>query len=325
MKIFATSCATGPTAWTHQLTLLESLFKKASPQPHEWVRSPEQADIIFLTNVMQPEGNAISKHPLPRRFPEKCVVLSDQWEPPFHHAGIYANAPRSLFWKGRFRTGSYELNHPDFKNPYVENYTPDQALPASERRYLFTFAGRNCHPVRDLLFRQTFGPDILVEDTSSFNAFTHTSEGKINAQQRYFELCLQSKFILCPRGCGPNSIRLFEALKLGIAPIILADAWIPAEGPDWSSFAVFVPERAAGEVEARVRSIAQEFEERGRMAREAHDRFFAPERYFNFLVDSANSILKARVIPEKVFLSTAPAVAFVEKVAHRVKRSFGNG
>jgi len=175
---------------------------------HRWVDDPEAADIVFLTNAQQPGGSALETHPLPRRYPEKCFLLSEQWEPPFLLAGIYANAPRTPGWRGRFRTASYALHHPDFRNPFVEAY--DYPAEASRRapNLLASFIGRNCHPVRARLLSTYLGPHILVRDSSQFNAFTHGGD-KSAAQRRYFEVCLRSKFMLCPRGAGPNSIRLF--------------------------------------------------------------------------------------------------------------------
>jgi hypothetical protein len=35
---------------------------------------------------------------------------------------------------------------------------------------------------------------------------------------RYAELLIASKFVLCPRGNGASSIRLFESMQLGICP-----------------------------------------------------------------------------------------------------------
>ncbi len=325
MKIFAAACAGGPDAWDHQLVALRRLYKQASSPIHTWVDSPEEADVIFLTNADQPHGNALVAHPLPRRFPEKCFHLSEQWQPPFLLAGIYANAPRTAFWRGRFRTGSYALHHPDFKNPFIENYTPDQTLPACERCWLFTFAGRDCHPVRRTLFDlETNASDIRILDTSSFDAFSHDPFGKEDAHRRYFDECLRSKFILCPRGAGPNSIRLFEALKLGIAPIIISDAWIPCEGPDWSSFAFFIAEKDIASLEPRVRAIEPEFEARGRLARQAYEAFFAPDRYFNYLVEAAASIRRARIVPERIFITLRPVASFLRR-AHRHIRPRSTG
>src|SRR5262245_40218547 len=112
--------ATGPDAWTHQVGLLRELFVRSSPRLHRWTEDPDEADLIFLVNVQQRGGSVVARHPYPRRYPEKCFALSEQWEPPFLLAGIYANAPRSAFWRGRFRTASYALHHPDFRNRFIE-------------------------------------------------------------------------------------------------------------------------------------------------------------------------------------------------------------
>ncbi len=322
MKIHVTPCAHGPDAWTHQVSVLRELHQRSTPRLHDWVETPEEADLILLTNVLQPEGYALADHPLPRRFPEKCFVVSEQWQPPFLHAGIYANAPRLPFWRGRFRTGSYALYHPDFHNPHIEAHTAADSLPPEKRDLLFSFVGRNCHPIRERLFNTRFTrPDILVEDSSTFNAFTHDHADKAPAHRRYYDLSLRSKFILCPRGCGPNSIRLFEALKLGIAPIIVSDAWIPVEGPDWSSFALFIRESEVDQLERRVAEIEPDFLQRGIAARAAHDTYFAPERYFNYLVNAASSIQSSRVIPERFFLALRPVGSLCRRFKSRFSRS----
>src|SRR5207249_1118844 len=118
--------------------------------------------------------------------------LSDQWEPPFLLAGIYANAPRTALWRGRFRTGSYALHHPDFRNAFIESYDYEKESAGRSPDLLASFLGRNCHPVRERLFAMNFPPHkILIEDTSTFNAFSHgAAETKLAAQQRYFEICL---------------------------------------------------------------------------------------------------------------------------------------
>ena len=59
--------------------------------------------------------------------------------------------------------------------------------------------------------------------------------------------------MLCPRGQGTSSIRLFEAMRMGIAPVIISDKWIGPKGPEWESFAVFVKEKDISR-SARIRS-----------------------------------------------------------------------
>jgi len=275
MKIYATPSATTPE--TVEYRMLRQLHESSTPRLHDWCDDPENADVIFLTNAQQQWGAVLEKNPLPRRFPEKCFALSEQWEPPFLLAGIYANAPRTAFGRGRFRTGSYALHHPDFHNAVIDVYDYEKKAGRRTPDLLASFLGRNCHPVREKLFALKLSDDkILVEDTSTFNAFNRQAEGKLEKQQRYVEICERSKFILCPRGVGPNSIRLFEALKLGIAPVIISDAWIRCEGPNWEEFAIFMAEKDVGQIEAILLQAEPDYIKKGKLARQAYDDFFSP-------------------------------------------------
>ena len=51
-----------------------------------------------------------------------------------------------------------------------------------------------------------------------------------------------SKFALCPRGFGPTSYRLYEAIQMGCVPVYIYDEpHLPfAEELDWSEFCVMV-------------------------------------------------------------------------------------
>jgi len=321
-KIYCSPCAEGPGAWTHAYELLKQLHAGSALGLHQWVDSPEAADIIFLCNPQQQDGDVAATQPLRLKYPNKCFLLSEQWTPEPRYAGIYSNAPRKALWRGRFRSASYALHHPDFKNPYVQRFEPSQALPPAKREVLFSFAGRAGHPVREKLFQLSFHrPDVVVQETSEFDAFCHGDSDKDAAQRQYYELCLRSKFILCPRGAGPNSIRLFEALQLGIAPVIIADDWIPCEGPAWKRFALFVPEKHLGRIEEIVISHEKEFLERGREARRAYEAFFAPQSYFNYLVSSARSIQRNRILSERMILRLEPVLNFYDRIWRKAFRA----
>ena len=319
MRIHAQPCSRGPQASTRKHDQLRQLHLLSEPRLHRWTDDPAAADIIFLTDAAHASGPLLEEHPYPRRFPEKCFVLSEQWDPPFQLAGIYANAPRGPFWRGRFRTASYALHHPDFRNPFIERHDP-ATTPDRSPDLLASFLGRNCHPVRARLLALPPTPGILVEDTSDYNAFTHEEAGREERQRRYYEICLRSKFILCPRGAGPNSIRLFEALKLGIAPVILSDAWVPCEGPRWDEFAVFIPEQDVDQLPAILAGIEPTHWLRGELAQDAYRAFFAPNAYFNYLVASAVSARSARVVPERVFVSLWPVQRLLRQARRRSLR-----
>ena len=47
--------------------------------------------------------------------------------------------------------------------------------------------------------------------------------------------------MICPRGWGSSSIRLFEVMEMGRVPVIISDAWVN-EAPKWADFSVRVSE-----------------------------------------------------------------------------------
>jgi hypothetical protein len=306
MKIFSVSCSSGPTASVFADETLRRLHAASERQLHEIVSDPEEADYVLISNLpLDVEQSALRNHPLFPRYLHKSYALWDAWNTPRLLPGVYVNATRRSAF-GRFRTGSYALLHPDFKNPYVEAF---ESAPHAQRNpdLLFSFLGRDCHPCRAEIFRARYGrDDLLIEETSRFNAFTHEKEGKEAAQRRYLEISLRSKFILCPRGVGASSIRLFESLRLGIAPIIISDAWLPCVGPAWERAAILVKEADVGRLDQIVSAYEPRWREMGVAAREIHETFFSEKNYFNFLISNIQAIARQRVVPERLISWTWP-------------------
>jgi hypothetical protein len=121
-----------------------------------------------------------------------------------------------------------------------------------------------------------------------------------------------SKFALCPRGAGVSSIRLFEAMSIGVAPIIVADGWVPPVGPRWDRFALFVPERDVRHLAAIVRTHETEWEERGRLAYAAYNDYFRPEHFWPSLFVAINSIQQKQRVPERLFGTFSWALTTME-------------
>jgi len=53
----------------------------------------------------------------------------------------------------------------------------------------------------------------------------------------YWSLMARSKFVLCPRGVGRGSYRVFETLCAGRVPVIVSDDWQLPDGVDWEAIA----------------------------------------------------------------------------------------
>lgn len=321
IRVHITSCETASDSWRQQELTLRDHFPR-NDQRLELCEVPERSDVIFITDLRW-ENNyaALRFHPLVRLYPKKCFAISDRDEPPRFVRGILTSLTRSPWNCGRFQSGSYFLFHPDFKNPHIERrYREPEAAPP-EKKYLFSFVGRRCNALRAELFAQRFSrPDVLVSDTSDYDNFVHRDPARDPRKHTYAEISLASKFILCPRGNGAASIRLFEAMQLGIAPVIISDVWVFPEGPDWRSCAVILKERELPELEQRLSQREGEWRALGARARAAYDAYFHGENYVRYLVRSALRIKTRAVVPERVVHRCWPVLIAAQKARRRLER-----
>ncbi len=320
-KVLITSCETGEGAWTTHQIKLNRLYE-LSDKCHALVTDPEEADLILVGNVREEEwGEKILRQQLINHYPKKSFSLSDRAAPLILHHGIYTNSSRSIPNFGRIGTGCYTLYPDECLNPYVNSHRYPRGGSVS-KEYLMTFLGRNCHRTRKELFNLKFTrPDIHVEDSSLlFDLWNAKQDAeKLSRQEYYYLLMLRSKFSLCPRGVGTNSIRLFESMQLGVAPIVISDAWIPPIGPRWSEFAIFVKERHLRDVERIAQDHESHYKEMGRLARKAYDEYFAEDVYFNYIVETCINIKNNQLIPEILFWKCKGLIIFALKFKDQIR------
>lgn len=210
-----------PTKWSY-LPHFQELVRCDRFKEHQLTDDPVAADIILFVDARHEHGDwlfkALRGHEFSRRFPEKCFVYNETDQPWCCMPGLYVSMPRRWFNRGRMRASSYL----GLMNPYIES---EAAAFNGEPDFLFSFAGRRCAPVREeiLKIRHSRG---WIEDTSCYNFFGAAGrpENEMDSQRKqYAALLARSKFILCPRGSGPASFRLFEALAAGRVPVIITE------------------------------------------------------------------------------------------------------
>lgn len=167
---------------------------------------------------------------------------------------------------------------------YVPRFGPDITdVVLSERddpEFLFSFLGRiSTHPVREQvrLLDSAATPCLDVKDGSlRFPSFDYS--------RSYIQLLRRSKFVLCPRGFGASSIRIFEAMSVGRVPVIISDQWQPPLGISWRDFCIFVPEREVSSIPAVLNNVKGQAHEMGQLARQAFDEYFAPDVFLERLL-----------------------------------------
>ena len=268
-----------------------------------FVEKVDEADIVLITDLDYDDEadvvfSSFLRNPLWRAYPEKCFVLTECDDPPSYLHGIHASARRSQSRFGRFASCAY----PFHRRVYDLPPPAPEALPGHEKDLLFSFAGRPTHRVRRRLCRMKF-PDCVLQETDAGALSKTGSAEKCASRQRFWDLMQRSKYALCPRGRGSSSVRLFESLELGVAPVIIADDWIPCRGPNWDDFAIFVREKDIRRIHSIVKEHESEYVERGRKARLAHEQFFAENTYWAFLIETVNYIRSIQSIPERAVTS----------------------
>ncbi|MGZ4986153.1 MAG: exostosin domain-containing protein, partial [Chthoniobacterales bacterium] len=118
--------------------------------------------------------------------------------------------------------------------------------------------------------------------------------------RRYAELTKASKFVLCPRGLGAATIRLFETMRMGRVPVILSDEWVPPEGPCWEKFSVRAPEKDFAQVPQLLEQFERAAVAMGQLARREWEEWFSPEVAFHRVVEYCLTIKERRRWPESL-------------------------
>ena len=107
---------------------------------------------------------------------------------------------------------------------YACNYNVKLSKPWNERKYKFSFMGSFLtHPVRRKIYEVLKNRnDCFVIDTGPWH-FEVGQRRQEQNREKYIEILGDTKYSLCPRGTGPSTIRIWEAMAMGSCPIILSD------------------------------------------------------------------------------------------------------
>ncbi|ASJ71289.1 exostosin domain-containing protein [Granulosicoccus antarcticus] len=253
---------------------------------HQICADAEEADaILFVENTQFDDlfFSQLMHHPHVERYPGKVFMYNEMDRPWDILPGLYCCLSKRHIDTARHRACAY-LYSP---NPYVSDvYSEDRETP-----YLYSFMGSMSHACRRPIMRLKH-PDGLVRDTSDFNVWnSDETEMKIRGRE-YARTISSSQFVLCPRGIGTSSIRLYETLEAGRVPVIISDLWTPPSETDWS-FAIQVEERRVSSIPGLLSSLANEAHDRGEEARQAWLASYAPDKLFSTVGDSLESLLQS--------------------------------
>ena len=286
-------------AFVSDVRQLRELARRDRFGQYTLTEDPAEADLLLFVESARDDGPAgmhfegVRRDPLYRRFREKTFLYSALDWPVAFVPGIFPSVERAWCWPSRARSGAY-LGP---QNPYIERRPfPEDARPPN---YLASFVGCTSRARVRYRLLQLSDPAIRIDDnTSAFlGAIEEGRPDDLDRLKREFvEISVASRFILCPRGRGVSSLRLFEAMQMARAPVVLADGWVPPSGPDWDSFLVRVPERDVAGLPALLRRLDPSAATRAAAARQAWEQWFAPEVLFHRICESCHE-MRSRSIP----------------------------
>jgi len=152
-----------------------------------------------------------------------------------------------IYWSHKIK-GQNEIDgivlhpYPLYPVMYYKRKNPYTNKPLKDRKYLYSFIGAyqpNLYltPVRRWILDLPKRKNTIIIERSEWhfeqdvyrNQLLGANEGGIQSKVRmgyeeeYINVMEETVFCLCPSGSGPNSIRLWEALKFGCIPVIFSD------------------------------------------------------------------------------------------------------
>lgn len=281
--------------WDHAFDDLERMQRAAHQDRfgvHQITDDPDDADVILFVENCDSITHYLEalQHPVYRAHPEKCFLLTrNDIAVPFL-PGIYASIPRSWYDPARTRSGFYlDIFDKDFIT-YDPSDTP--------RDYLYSFVGQmSTHPVREAIAELSH-PSQLIRDTSDYWPYGELSDAtQKRLERQYVDVAQRSRFVLCPRGRGVSSIRLFEMMKMGRAPVIISDEWVPPEGPEWDQFSIRISEQKIDQIPDLLERKAEDAVRMGKNARDAWETWFAPQSCFHHVAEWCLEMKSAQAQP----------------------------
>ncbi len=284
----------------HDLERLHTSAEKDIFRKHSITNDPEEADLIIFVERAHATGRYLEdvrRHPLVKKHREKCFVCNSRYFGVPFLPGVYGCVRRTdHLFPERLRSGAYlEVIGKDHLT--FEPETPDQP-------YLYSFIGsvKTWPQVRAKLAELSH-PRGFFLDTSVEREKLEADgnpEDNIDYTGRYIKISKQSKFVLCPRGDAVSSMRLFESMKMGRAPVIIADEWVYPEGPDWAAFSVHIAEKDIQSIPRVLEEKEDLAQEMGLLARKAWEDWFSEEASFHRVVEWCLDIKAHRRIPESI-------------------------
>jgi Exostosin family len=243
---------------------------------YEMVDNPDISDIIFFVENSHYNYDRffrkLKNHPLIKKYPQKVFMYNPHDKPWLVLPGLYASLPK-FFFDEEFIAAV----------PYIENINSFiKYEPRIVPEFLFSFIGSPNSSARRTILKLNYKRCFV---SASLNKM-FSNEDLTDVKLKYANILTQSKYVLCPRGAGTSSFRLFETMQAGRIPVIISDGWVPPIGPSWNTFALFISEKNIHLIPQILEEDEPNWLHKSELSRKTWELFFAPDVIFNYFIDN---------------------------------------
>ncbi len=237
------------------------------------------------------------------KFDIKHIVWDWGDRPTGRHSGFYSSLPRRLFDHRRHRTFIYPLAF----NEMVDEF------PLADARYNFGFIGGVTASVREELFkalkpREAADNAIFKVQGADWSKVSDRSGGPIKSE--YAEFLRSTKFILCPRGYGVGTARLFETMKARRVPVIISDQYVLPADIDWGACSISVSEKDVSIIPGLVSARLNDWPSMATQARKVWELNFSEACLANYMIEQLQ-----QMVPNTLTGSFSYRVGYSARVA----------
>jgi hypothetical protein len=267
-KVAITALRNNPT-----LSTAKELLQNYAIMNFEIVKTIGEAEIIlYLENGYIGLAELYQLLTRVRSAPSAMHFLFVESDWPFPILpGAYPSLTRPYPWA---QSWSFLLRHGIARN--------DRDFSAAQPEFLFSFLGRiSTHPIRKAVRALDSKKTPCLDVTEAPRRFAD-----FHFSKTYLTLIRRSKFVLCPRGFGASSIRIFEAMCCGRVPVIISDQWQPPVGIPWERFCVRVPECEVSSIPTLLDRLQERAHMMGQLAQQVFNEYFAPNIFVDRLLIS---------------------------------------
>lgn len=290
---------------------------------------PDQADVVLFAENHpghDPCFAKVGRHPLAQEFKDKTVLYHDADRSTTRLRTLSPSVERWQMTSGIVRPFHYFAR-------LCENKTADHRsanFDFDSPTFLASFVGScRTHKIRHSL-KALKSKTIYFEDTGDARAWNMTDDLRLQYEEKYVDQILDSCFVLCPRGIGPSTYRMFETMQLGRVPVIISDQWTPPAGPDWESCSVRVLESKIHSIPRILEQLRPAARQMSFAARRAWETYFSAHATLPLLARAASELatcpmtLNSRAVTASHFVRHGNGTQLCKRMIRHMRNTWSN-